>query len=332
MGRRWKTWFVVVGLPALAILILLTRGPEAATPNPPGTFSFAVLGDAPYYAWEEVQYRLVLQELDAHDLRFVVHVGDIFWHPCSDENYRKILGWLNGLRHPVIYTPGDNEWVDCWEPGSGSFVPNERLDRIRQIFFADPAHSLGGRRLPLVSQGGREPYSEFVENARWMDQGIVFATINIPGSTNGMDTSRRTEAPDQTADRRTDAAVAWVHEAFAAARAANASAVVLGFHANADLEEPVDSSYRKAFDPLISVVEEETERFPRPVLLVHGDGHDYTVDHPLVRRTTRQRLKNLTRLQAPGSPLVGWVRVVVTPGAASPFAFEEHVVPRWKYW
>ena len=329
--KRWKTWLVVLGFPVFVVVFLLTRGPEAPAPNPPRAFSFAALGDAPYYAWEEVQYRLVLQDLDAHDLRFVVHVGDIFWHPCTDDHYREILGWLNGLRHPVIYTPGDNEWVDCWEPGSGGFVPNERLDRIRQIFFADPDRSLGGSRLPLISQGGREPYSDFVENARWVQQGIVFATFNIPGSTNGMDTSARIEAPDPKAARRTEAAAQWVRETFTEARATNASAVVLGFHASADLEEPLDS-FRRAFDPFITTVEEETERFPRPVLLVHGDGHDYTVDHPLVRRTTGRRLKNLTRLQVPGSPRVGWVRVVVTPGAANPFAFEERVVPRWKYW
>ncbi len=330
MMKRWKTWLVVLGF--LVVVFLLTRGPEAPTPNPPGTFSFAVLGDAPYYAWEEIQYRFVLQSLDAHDLGFVVHVGDIFWRPCTDEHYRQALGWLNGLRHPVIYTPGDNEWVDCWEPGSGGFVPRERLDRLRQIFFADPTRSLGGSRLSLVSQGGREPYPEFVENARWVHQGIVFATAHMPGSMNGLDTTWRIEPPDDKAGRRTEAAAAWVRETFAEARAANASAVVLGFQANADFENPVDDSYRRAFNPFILAVEEEAERFPRPVLLAHGDGHNYTVDHPLVRRTTRRRLKNLTRLQVPGSPLVGWVRVVVAPGAESPFAFEEHVVPRWKYW
>ncbi len=44
------------------------------------------------------------------------------------------------------------------------------------------------------------------------------------------------------------------------------------------------------------------------------------------------RLENLTRVQVPGSPLVGWVRVTVTPGADEPFAFESNVVPAWKHW
>ena len=49
------------------------------------------------------------------------------------------------------------------------------------------------------------------------------------------------------------------------------------------------------------------------------------VDRPL-------GLANLTRLEVPGSPNVGWVRVTVTPNARDPFAFEPHVIPRWKLW
>jgi hypothetical protein len=171
-----------------------------------------------------------------------------------------------------------------------------------------------------------------VENVRWAREGIVFATVNIVGSTNAMRPFKaRTVADDTASKRRTEAAAAWVRETFADARSINATAVVLGFHGNAGLEEPDDPD-REAFEPFIAAVEEEAERFARPVLLAHGDGHIYTVDHPLVRRTTGRRLDNLTRLQVPGSPEVGWVRVVVSPGAENPFAFDEHVVPRWKYW
>jgi hypothetical protein len=331
--QRRKIWFGVVVLAVLLAGYLASRGPEPPKPNPPGTFSFAVLGDAPYYAWEDVQFRLVLEEMDAHDLRWVLHVGDLFWRPCTDEMYRRSLGWFNGLRHPVIYTPGDNEWMDCWEPGSGGFAPQGRLDRIRKIFFENPTRSLGGRPLPLASQAGRERYSEFVENARWAHEGIVFATLHLVGSRNGREEfPARTPADDAAADRRTEAAIAWLRETFAEAKAADAPAVVLGFHANPDFEEPVDHPYRQTFEPFLTALEEEVEKFPRPVLMVQGDNHDYLVDRPLVRRTTGRRLENLTRLQVPGSPRVGWVRVFVTPGAKDPFAFEAHVVPRWKYW
>ncbi|PYQ09813.1 MAG: hypothetical protein DMH00_12375 [Acidobacteria bacterium] len=333
MIKRRKAGSVAAIVLALVVGFLATRGSPPAKPNPPGTFSFAVLGDAPYYSWEAIQYRLVLRELDAHDLSWVLQVGDIFWRPCTDELYRRSLDWFNGLRHPVIYTPGDNEWTDCWEPGSGGFAPRDRLQRIRQIFFEHPTRSLGRQNLSLVSQSSRGEFPEFVENVRWAQEGILFATVHLVGSRNGLEPfPKRTAADDEDAKRRTDVAAAWVRETFAEARALSASAVVIAFHGNPAFEAPVADPHRQAFEPFITALEEEAERFAKPVLAAHGDGHEYIVDHPLVRRSTHRRLANLTRLQVPGSPEVGWVRVVVTPGAADPFAFEKHVVPRWKYW
>jgi len=333
LGQRRRLWLVA----ALVLLLVLgfraTSGPPAPTPDPPGTFSFAALGDAPYYAWEDVQYRLVLRSLDEHELRWVLHVGDLFWHPCTDEMYGRSLDWFDALRHPVIYTPGDNEWADCWEPGSGGFAPRERLTRLRQIFFADPTRSLGRSKLALATQQGREPYPEFAENVRWAHEGIVFATVNLVGSRNGFGSfPGRTAADDDAARRRTEAATEWMRETFGEAQASGATAVVLAFHANPAFEAPVDDPYRVTYEPFLGALEEEVERFGGPVLAVQGDDHVFVVDRPLVRRTTGVRLENFTRLQVPGSPRVGWVRVVVTPGAAASFAFEPHVVPRWKYW
>ena len=328
-----KPWYLGLIILLLLVVFLITRGPEAPVPNPPGTFSFAVLGDAPYYPWEDLQFQLVLKSLNANDLSWIIHVGDIFWRPCTDAHYQKYADRFNALRHPVIYTPGDNEWVDCWEQQSGGFGPLGRLDRIRTIFFGNSGRSLGVATLPVISQSGSNQYSEFVENVRWRHEGFVFATVHIVGSENAMKSfPGRTEADDTASKRRTEAAAAWVRDSFAEARDTAARGVVLSFHASAELEENPDGSYRQAFEPFITAIEEESERFARPVLLAHGDGHIYTLDKPLVRRTTGRLLENVTRLQVPGSPAVGWVRIVVTPGAGEPFAFDPHVVPRWKYW
>ena len=107
--------------------------------------------------------------------------------------------------------------------------------------------------------------------------------------------------------------------AFAEARATNARAVVLAFQANLGLKHRPN-----AFEPFVLAVEDEAKQFGKPVLLAHGDGHVYIVDHPLIG------VPNVTRLQVPGSPQVGWVRVVVTPDAK--FQFTNIVVPAWKYW
>ncbi|HJQ37424.1 MAG TPA: hypothetical protein VKB93_09815 [Thermoanaerobaculia bacterium] len=289
----------------LIVLAVLMKGPSPhPTPNPPGAFSFATMGDAPYYWWEELRYRLLRRELDAYDLRFTIHVGDIWWHPCSDAMYRKTKQQFDALRAPVFYTPGDNEWTDCWERGSGSHAPLERLTRLRQIFY------------------GSE--NEFAENRRWRHEHIVFATVNMPGSFNAMDPfPNRTAADDEAAKRRTNAAAAWTRATFEDAKRTNARAVVIAFHGTPPFEK-IDPKYHQAWEPFIGTLEDEARQFRKPVLVIHGDDHEYTVDHP------QRDAPNLTRLEVPGSPDVGWVRVIVNND--STFAFEKHVIGTWKWW
>jgi hypothetical protein len=329
MRRRFWTLGVVV---AAGAAVYATAGPPPPLAAPAGSFAFAVLGDSPYYGWEDLKYRIVLQDLRAHDLRFVLHVGDMLWRPCSDARFRSSFDGFNSLPQPVVYTPGDNEWTDCWEEGAGRFDPLERLGRLRQMFFAKPV-TLGGRRLALETQGGRAPFDEFVEHVRWGEEGLVFATVHLVGSENANEVfPGRTPKNDEEVVRRTAAATEWLRETFAAARASKARAIVLGFHANPALERPADHSYRQHFEPFLSALEEEAEAFARPVLVVQGDDHEYTVDHPLIRRTTGRTIENLTRLQVPGSPAVGWVRVVVSGDTVPAFSSDARVVPGWKYW
>ena len=307
--------------------------PAPRRANELGSFSFGALGDAPYSAMDERQYPLTLADISAHDLGFVVHVGDIMAGRCTDARYRKSLDWFNGLRHPVIYTPGDNEWSDCGYGGAGSFVAGERLQRLRQLFFTTPPRTLGRRQLPVSSQADRSAFPELVENVRWSHEGLVFATVHIVGSRNGLG-PRAGPALSDPAEvrRRTEGAATWVRETFAQARASGAPAVVIAFQAFPYFEQAARDPARQPFEPFLLALEEEVERFARPVLAVHGDFHEYTVDQPLVRRTTGRLLANFTRLQVPGSPHVGWVRVVVRPRAAVPFSFEPRVVPRWRFW
>jgi len=333
-ARRRGRWLVPIaaGL-AVAAVVALTKGPPSAVPTPPGTFAFAALGDAPYYVWEAWQYRQVLDDINAHDLGFVVHVGDIFWRPCSEARYRRTLAEFAVLAHPVVYTPGDNEWTDCWTRQEGGYAPLDRLAILRELFFSRPTQSLGGRSMALESQAGTAEFPEFVEHARWEDQGIVFATLHLPGSRNAREEFlTRTAADDEASIRRTEAAVTWLGDTVARAEAGSARAIVLAFHANPAFEEPPDDPYRRSYEPFIETLEEEAFRFGRPVLLVHGDDHEFVVDQPLVRRATGLRLDNVTRLQVPGSPEVGWVRVVVRPVEPVQFSFSSRVVPRWKYW
>jgi hypothetical protein len=327
---RPAAWLAIVVATVTAI-VLSTSGPPAPTPTVPGTIVFGALGDAPYYPWEAWRYPLMLQDIDGNDLAFSIHVGDIFWRPCSKARYERSLRWLNGLKRPLIYIPGDNEWADCWTAQEGGYDPRDRLALLRRTLYPQPASSLGQQTLPVETQSANPAFAEFVEHARWSHGDLVFATIHVVGSDNFTQPfPARTEADDRESLRRLEAALAWLHETFAQATSQSATAVVVAFHADPGFDWPVAD--RTAFRPLLDAFEDEAVAFGKPVLLIHGDSHHFTTDHPLKARATQLTIGNVTRLEVPGSPQVGWVRVVVTIGATPSFAFEERLVPRWKYW
>lgn len=84
--------------------------------------------------------------------------------------------------------------------------------------------------------------------------------------------ARRSGVRDEAAKRRTEAAVAWLRDTFADARTRDASAVVIGFHANPRFDSPVADEYRQTYEPFLTALEEEVEQFAKPVLVAHGDG------------------------------------------------------------
>ena len=47
---------------------------------------------------------------------------------------------------PAIFTPGDNDWVDCDRPKNGSYDSLGRLDYERALFFSTP-YSLGQHKI-----------------------------------------------------------------------------------------------------------------------------------------------------------------------------------------
>jgi hypothetical protein len=134
-------------------------------------FSFALIGDMGYRASEEPQLENVLREVNAAPLAFVAHVGDLgspAAGSCTDELLAKRLAQFQALAHPLIYTPGDNEWTDCHDgQGVKGGNPLQRLPVVRGMFFKDE-QSLGQRKLPLVRQAGITR-----ENARWEMGGVV---------------------------------------------------------------------------------------------------------------------------------------------------------------
>jgi hypothetical protein len=91
---------------------------------------------------------------------------------------------------PVVYTPGDNEWTDCHKSKQlTSGHPLKELASVRQLFFSQPGHALGGQDKQVASQAtGFDPAhpeaAQFVENVMWEDAKVMFVTVNMPGGSN----------------------------------------------------------------------------------------------------------------------------------------------------
>jgi hypothetical protein len=313
---------------ACALLALPDRGAFGASP---AAFSFAVLGDAPYGRSEEREFDRVVDRINADPtLRFAVHVGDLkaAAEKCSDALLKRRFAALERLTLPWLYTPGDNEWTDCHVGAGGRFNPLERLQFLRRAHFGAGDRTHGPNGFALQSQGTQPGFTSFVENARFDLDGIVFATVHVVGSDNGLapwrgiDINDRAVAPraDRIAEvrERTAAALAWVDAAFEHAATNNVRALVLFFHANPSIERSIDDARRRPFNTFLARVHDRAQAFARPVLLAHGDFHWYMFDAPF------HDLPRVVRLQVPGSPFVGWVRVSVREGTgdAAFFRFE----------
>jgi hypothetical protein len=329
---------------------LLAAAVAAAGPAVAQRFEFGVIGDIPYSAAEEAQIPALLADMDRRDLAFVVNVGDLQADPrnyrdgappCTDETLRVRHAMLDASRHPMVVTPGDNDWSDCAFVRGTAINPLERLARMREVFFS-ARESLGQRRMRLERQSDGPGGPAYPENARWTQGGVVFATMHVVGSNNNWG---RVPAMDAEHAARDAANIAWMGEAFVTAHAADAPAVVLLIQANpgfegawalrrraifvstAGVEGPPDERGPTGFDAFRAALEREVTAFARPVLLVHGDTHIFRVDKPLVDARDRRMVTNLTRLEGFGSPDVHWVRVTVDPTDPDVFAIRPQIVP-----
>jgi hypothetical protein len=206
--------------------------------------------------------------------------------------------------HPLIYVPGDNEWVDCNLTG---YKPTERLERLREIFFVGD-ESLGERTIPLTRQSAQYP-----ENVRWSYGDVTFIGLNMPGGDNY---SRR--APGEY-KARNDANLEWMSESFDRAKADGSSALMIAIQADPYFERPPEE--RTGYNDFLDTLERETLDFDKPVVLVHGDSHTFTVDKPMTSSETGEQVENLTRVEVFADPAY-WVRASIDTSDPHVFTIE----------
>lgn len=296
-------------------------------------FAFVAFGDMPYCddrdpegcRAEVERLEALIGEINATRPAFTIFVGDTKagGERCADAVVLdRTAAWFARLEGPLVYTPGDNEWTDCWQDRAGRFDPIERLARLRDRFFAGP-WSLGGAPMPLVRQadaGGAE-HRLYVENARWGRGGVLFATVHVPGSDNNRP---RDEAgvgpvpPGAAAEYppRNRANLAWIAETFALAEREGHGAVVLALQADLYYRDRCGRGTVAGHLDTRAALAEGARRYGKPVLLLHGDSHFHLEDRPV------PDAPNLVRVMVPGARDIRAVRVAVDPAdRVEPFRF-----------
>jgi hypothetical protein len=311
---------LLVGGVSAAVLTV----PAAASDDKP--YTFAVIGDIPYGEPAITNFPKAIAQINADpDVQWVDHLGDIKngSSVCSDEYFQKIKTDFDQFVDPFVYTVGDNEWTDCHRANNGGYNPLERLAKVRQVFFAQPGHTLGQHSAAVESQADLG----IPENVRWQRANIGFAALDIVGSNNSLVpwTGNTAPTPEQTVEvlNRTSASIQEIHDTFEQARHSNEKAVVLLLQA--DMFDPTVSNPSFAdyygFQPILAAIARESVAYRGPVYLFNGDSHVYNADHPLAAGSSwlsfygiTQAVPNLTRITVDGSNnATNYLRVTVNP-------------------
>ena len=336
-----------------ALAVLLALGGTATTHAQDRAFQFALIGDMPYSKVQEHEFARLLTVLNRSDFAFVVHIGDMQADPrlynrtptttsmpCTDENYKTLIETFQSVRHPLILTPGDNDWTDCVHLQARKVEPLEALAKVRALFYPD-GKSLGQRTIAVDSQSKEQQFAKFRENLRWSMGGVTFATLHIVGSNDNLG-----NAPEMQAEHRERKAanLAWMRATFAKAKSNNSHGIVLMAQANPGFENywPANPRGRyfgpfvgrgkapppppSAFDDYILALQDELEAYDKPVAFLHGDTHLFRIDKPLYSKKTNRLFENFTRVETFGWPDTHWVQVTVDPADPQLFTFKGQIV------
>ncbi len=326
MTRRFFGMTGVAGLlcsqPELASMLKQRHRPRAKR------FVFGAIGDQQYgeaglRKWPALQAAIN----QAGELKFVVHAGDIKsgQTSCEDSMFAGRRRDFDRFRAPLVLTPGDNEWTDCHRADNGSHDPIERLAMLRKTFYPG-AYAMGQRRMRVSRQSEDSRWTQFVENAMWNEGNVLFASLHIVGSNNNFG---RNEASIAEWKTRTAANQWWLETVFKVARENGFGGLVVLSHANPGFRgaRVKPSQLLAGMRENYALLARKVEDWNRPVLLIHGDSHQFHYDKPLLGEASGKLLDRFTRLEVPGSADVHWVRVLVDPSQPQLFAIEHRDVP-----
>ncbi|SAK79290.1 membrane protein [Caballeronia pedi] len=285
---------------------------------------FAVISDALTRPADEAPVRRMLDAIGRDgSIAFIVYDGNLKGgaEPCRDGIYQSRHDLLDASRTPLVLLLGQHDWADCGLAHAGAYDPVERLDFVRQLFFAD-AGSLGQSPLNLARESDVARFRTFREIVRWQAQGIAFIGLNVPSPNNHYLTAggRNGEFED-----RTVATTFWIEHAAESARRTEMRALVVILQGDPDfsryerrerfgwLRFSRSNQPRDGFLELKRSLAKAAETFRGPVIVIHGtdtpEPNGFHIDQPL-RNDKGLIVTNLTRVAvAFRKPQTQWLEV-----------------------
>jgi hypothetical protein len=264
-----------------AIILFITGCNTLKTNN--NSLVFSVMGDIPRSEAEKV---ILQEQIQQHNERsqaqFVFHVGDIKSgkSPCYEDNYKLVAGYLKQMNVPVFIIPGDNEWNDCEHPDQAWNYWNKYFKRFDQNWEVS---------FEVQRQKNYPVNIAFVQND------VLFIALNMVGG----------RIHDQAEwDKMLQNAVEWVNQQL---QKKEVLAAVILAQANPD------DKHKLFMDQFLPIV----KSFRQPVLLIHGDGHEWIFDETW-------QVPNLMRIQVDKGGIADPLQVTVTGNKNKIFEFERY--------
>jgi len=279
-------------------------------------FAFGVIGHVLRTGDGETALQEAIAETDADNLAFVVANGiKSAAEPCTDALYQRRRAMLDSAKNGLVLSLSASDWTGC-RNSQGKTAAVERLNRLRELFFADD-FTLGGTRLPVVRESATAKFRAYAENARWEIGQVMFATINLPANNNHYRTEagRNSEFEDRAIANRD-----WLHRLFLFATRKKMAAIVLfcegdPFDEPGLLERLTPTPRRDGFTEVRKQLRDLSAKYPGKVLVIHA-------------ASGRENLpRDIAWDGRLGSLLVesGWRRITVRPG--TPTLFEPNALP-----
>ncbi|BAN23553.1 putative exported protein [Caballeronia insecticola] len=290
----------------------------------PAPLGFAVIADALTRSADEAPVRRMLDAIAREgNVAFIVYDGNIKGgsEACRDGIYQSRRDLLDTSRTPLVLLLGQHDWADCAQAHTGAYDPVERLDFVRQLFFAD-ASALGQTPLTLSRESDVARFRNFREIVRWQAQGIAFIGLNAPSPNNHYLTAggRNGEFED-----RAVATTFWLEHAAESARRTDMRALVILLQGDPDfsryerrerfawLRFSRSNQPRDGFLELKRSLVKAAEAFRGPVIVIHGteaqEPNGFHIDQPL-RNDKGLIVTNLTRVAiAFAKPQSQWLEV-----------------------